>query len=123
MPSGSPALGSPTSREPSADLKAKIQTKLGAAPKQTQPTSEKQEEQLTLDLLLLRLEGGARSGGCLLQLEDDGVLFLTGLPQVLIGHALLDQLLTVYFGTSSMFITLRFGFDYGTNPPLGTLII
>jgi hypothetical protein len=23
----------------------------------------------------------------------------------------------------SMFITLWFGFDYGTNPPLGTLII
>jgi hypothetical protein len=31
-------------------------------------------------------------------------------------------LLTVYFGTPSMFITLWFGFDYGTNPPLGTLI-
>jgi hypothetical protein len=34
-----------------------------------------------------------------------------------------DNLLTVYFGTPSMFITLWFGFDYGTNPPLGTLII
>jgi hypothetical protein len=33
------------------------------------------------------------------------------------------QVLTVYFGTPSMFITLWFGFDYGTNPPLGTLII
>jgi hypothetical protein len=32
-------------------------------------------------------------------------------------------LLTVYFGTPNMFITLWFGFDYGTNPPLGTLII
>jgi hypothetical protein len=32
-------------------------------------------------------------------------------------------LLTVYFGTPSMFITLWFGFDYGTNPPLGILII
>jgi hypothetical protein len=32
-------------------------------------------------------------------------------------------LLTVYFGTPNMFITLRFGFAYGTNPPLGTLII
>jgi hypothetical protein len=31
--------------------------------------------------------------------------------------------LTVYFGTHSMLITLWFGFDYGTNPPLGTLII
>jgi hypothetical protein len=34
-----------------------------------------------------------------------------------------EGLLTVYFGTPSMFITLWFGFDYGTNPPLGTLII
>jgi hypothetical protein len=33
------------------------------------------------------------------------------------------DLLTVYFGTPSMFITLWFGFDYGTNPPLGILII
>jgi hypothetical protein len=32
-------------------------------------------------------------------------------------------MLTVYFGTPNMFITLWFGFDYGTNPPLGTLII
>jgi hypothetical protein len=34
-----------------------------------------------------------------------------------------DGVLTVYFGAPSMFITLWFGFDYGTNPPLGTLII
>jgi hypothetical protein len=34
-----------------------------------------------------------------------------------------SAVLTVYFGTPSMFITLWFGFDYGTNPPLGTLII
>jgi hypothetical protein len=33
------------------------------------------------------------------------------------------EMLTVYFGSPSMFITLWFGFDYGTNPPLGTLII
>jgi hypothetical protein len=32
-------------------------------------------------------------------------------------------LLMVYFCTPNMFITLWFGFDYGTNPPLGTLII
>jgi hypothetical protein len=31
--------------------------------------------------------------------------------------------LTVYFGTPNMFITLWFGFVYGTNVPLGTLII
>jgi hypothetical protein len=36
---------------------------------------------------------------------------------------LIAAVLTVYFGTPSMFITLWFGFDYGTNPPLGTLII
>jgi hypothetical protein len=34
-----------------------------------------------------------------------------------------EEMLTVYFGTPNMFITLWFGFDYGTNPPLGTLII
>jgi hypothetical protein len=33
------------------------------------------------------------------------------------------EMLTVYFGTPNMFITLWFGFDYGTNPPQGTLII
>jgi hypothetical protein len=33
------------------------------------------------------------------------------------------SVLTVYFGTLNMFITLWFGFDYGTDPPLGTLSI
>jgi hypothetical protein len=33
------------------------------------------------------------------------------------------MVLTVYFGAPSMFITLWFGFDYWTNPPLSTLII
>jgi hypothetical protein len=33
------------------------------------------------------------------------------------------QLLTVYFGAPNMFITLWFGLDYKTNPPLGTLMI
>jgi hypothetical protein len=33
------------------------------------------------------------------------------------------EMLTVYFSTTNMFITLWFGFDYGTNLPLGTLII
>jgi hypothetical protein len=32
-------------------------------------------------------------------------------------------LLTVYFGTPNMFITLWFGFVYRTNLPLGTLVI
>jgi hypothetical protein len=32
------------------------------------------------------------------------------------------EMLTVYFGTSNMFITLWFRFDYGTNPPPGTLM-
>jgi hypothetical protein len=35
----------------------------------------------------------------------------------------MGEMLTVYFGAPSMFITLWFGFDYGTNPPLVTLII
>jgi hypothetical protein len=34
-----------------------------------------------------------------------------------------DVVLIVYFGTPKMLITLWFGFVYGTNPPLGTLII
>jgi hypothetical protein len=38
-------------------------------------------------------------------------------------RALGRHVLTVNFGAPSMFITLWFGFDYGTNPPLGTLII
>jgi hypothetical protein len=46
-----------------------------------------------------------------------GYVFLLG------GGAVSWKLLTVYFGTPNMFITLWFGFDYGTNPPLGTLII
>jgi hypothetical protein len=33
------------------------------------------------------------------------------------------EMLTVYFGTPNMFITLWYGFDYGTKPPLGTLMI
>jgi hypothetical protein len=33
------------------------------------------------------------------------------------------QILTVYFGTPNMFVTLWFELDYGTNPPLGTLMI
>jgi hypothetical protein len=52
--------------------------------------------------------------------DDDG----DGLDKVLIRLCTrCSSLLTVYFGTPSMFITLWFGFDYGTNPPLGTLII
>jgi hypothetical protein len=51
------------------------------------------------------VRGGAESGtGLYLKARRGGVL-------------------TVYFGAPSMFITLWFGFDYGTNPPLGTLII
>jgi hypothetical protein len=34
-----------------------------------------------------------------------------------------STVLTVYFGTPNMFIILWSGFVYGTNPPLGTLII
>jgi hypothetical protein len=35
----------------------------------------------------------------------------------------MGEMLTVYFGTLNMFISLWFGFVYGTNPPLGILII
>jgi hypothetical protein len=45
------------------------------------------------------------------------------LDEVLYEYLLEDEMLTVYFGTPNMFITLWFGFVYGTNPPLGTLII
>jgi hypothetical protein len=33
------------------------------------------------------------------------------------------EMLTVNFGTPNMFVTLLFELDYGTNPPLGTLMI
>jgi hypothetical protein len=60
------------------------------------------------------------------------IMQISWLPQYITGcHPFTPQLpifivsllLTVYFGTPSMFITLWFGFDYGTNPPLGTLIV
>jgi hypothetical protein len=44
-------------------------------------------------------------------------------PPAHFDEAQAEQVLTVYFGTPNMFITLWFGFVYGTNPPLGTLII
>jgi hypothetical protein len=31
------------------------------------------------------------------------------------------EMLMVYFGIANMFITVWFGFDYGTNPPLSIL--
>jgi hypothetical protein len=46
---------------------------------------------------------------------------LRGIKTELVHDAV--TMLTVYFCTPNMFITLWFGFDYGTNPPLGTLII
>jgi hypothetical protein len=33
------------------------------------------------------------------------------------------EMLTVYFGTPIMFTALWLELDYGTNPPLGTLMI
>jgi hypothetical protein len=73
-------------------LKTKTQTKLGADSKRIKPTGKRQERQLTLNLFLLRLEGGTRGGRCPLKLKDDGVFFLAGLPQLFVGHTLLDQL-------------------------------
>jgi hypothetical protein len=80
------------SRALSAGLKTNVRTVLVADPKRIKPTGERQGKQLTLNLLVLRLEGGTRGGNCLLQLEDDIILLLVGLPQVLLGHARLDQL-------------------------------
>jgi hypothetical protein len=51
---------------------------------------------------------------------------IRGVPSIktcLEGGNLVNPMLMVYFGTPSLFITLWFGFDYGTNPPLGMLII
>jgi hypothetical protein len=45
-----------------------------------------------LNLFLLRLEGCPRGLNCLLKLENGGVFLLAGLPQLLVEHALLDQL-------------------------------
>jgi hypothetical protein len=62
-------------------------------------------------------------------LSLSNVLFVDSCSYILLSIAqfcdlgLSCTLLTVYFGAPSMFITLWFGFDYGTNPPLGTLII
>jgi hypothetical protein len=61
-------------------------------PKTIKPIGKRQERRLTLNLLLLQLEGGTRGGRCLLQLEDDGIFFLVGLTQLFIRYALLDQL-------------------------------
>jgi hypothetical protein len=65
---------------------------LGGDPKWIKPARERWEGQLTLNLFLLRLEGCARGLSCLLQLENGGVFLLAGLPQLLVGHTLLDQL-------------------------------
>jgi hypothetical protein len=54
--------------------------------------------------------------------RDDFLLQVTGVFTRIVAFAW-GLLLTVYFGTPNMFITILFGFDYGTNPPLGTLII
>jgi hypothetical protein len=80
------------SRESSAGLKTKTQTKLGADPKRIKRIGDRQERQLTINLLLLRVEGGTCGGRCLLQLEDDSFFCLAGLPHLFIRHALLDQL-------------------------------
>jgi hypothetical protein len=59
--------------------------------------------------------------GRLNHLTEEEVADATG---IVIGEVLVcGTLLTVYFGTPNMFITLWFGFVYGTNPLLGTLII
>jgi hypothetical protein len=52
----------------------------------------KREEQLTLDLFLLRLEGRACGLSRLLQVMDHGILLLAGLTQIFVGHTQLGQL-------------------------------
>jgi hypothetical protein len=78
--------------------------------------------------------------GMCLELGDNSIHYPLGIAEnvpVKVGHHFIPvdfvvlemgerempPLLTVYFGTPNMFITLWFGFYYGTNPPLGTLII
>jgi hypothetical protein len=70
------------SREPSTGLKTKPRSKLGADPKRTKPTGERQERQLTLDLLLLCLEGRARGLSRSLQVKDRSILLLTSLALI-----------------------------------------
>jgi hypothetical protein len=49
-----------------------------------------------------------------------GTVGLSGGSLVQESKSLSQRLLTVYFGTPNMFITLWFGLDYETNPPLRT---
>jgi hypothetical protein len=69
-----------------------MRTKLGADPKQTKQTGERQERQLTLDLLLLRLEGRTRGLSRQLQVKDRSILLPTSLALILVGHTQLGQL-------------------------------
>jgi hypothetical protein len=61
----------------------------------------------------------ARCSVVFCRVRRDSYILTLGFP----GKPSFRTVLTVYFGTPNMFITLWFGFDYGTNPPLGTLII
>jgi hypothetical protein len=65
---------------------------LGANPKRTKPTGERQERQLTLDLFLLCLEVRARGLSCPLQFKDRSILLLAILALILIGYTQLGQL-------------------------------
>jgi hypothetical protein len=70
---------------------------------------------------LVQIEGEVDALGVVVAtsiLDGEGVA-----PEPLNGVLLRVVLLTVYFVAPSIFITLWFGFDYGTNPPLGTLIL
>jgi hypothetical protein len=65
---------------------------LGADPKRTKPTGERQERQLTLDLLLLSLEGRVHGLSRPLQVKDHSILLLASLALILVGYAQLGQL-------------------------------
>jgi hypothetical protein len=55
--------------------------------------------------------------------DDISMDFIVGLLLTARKKDFILVMLMVYFGAPSMFITLWFGFDYGTNLPLGTLIV
>jgi hypothetical protein len=98
----------PTERSTSSLVVAK-------RPKATGSSDQTQGRSSTSTLKLHKLCVG-RSSQILSPRKIIGSIFLAPRPTRW-------SLLTMYFGTPSLFITLWFGFDYGTNPPLGTLII
>jgi hypothetical protein len=65
---------------------------IGSGSKHIKPAGERRERQLTLDLLLLRLEGRVCGLSRPLQVKDHSILLLSRLALILIGYAQLGQL-------------------------------